>query len=110
MSSFWTDPVSIRGDRMSYRLEPERPTTPQTPPAPLPRLQPPKVEEPVDESSRRKDSKREKPKTARRKATDEGDRGSKQDSSSTRSGRVKLEETPALDTYDSRRKARIVIG
>ena len=33
-----------------------------------------------------------------------------QDSATARSGRVKMEETPALDTYESRRKARIVIG
>ena len=94
---------------MSYPLEPERPTSPPIPPTPLPRLQPPNVEKPAEETPR-KDSKREKSKTLKRNATGDGDRGSKQDSAATRSGRVKMEETPALDTYDSRRKARILIG
>src|SRR3954447_19198892 len=99
---FWNDPVSIRDDRMSYPLEPERPTSPPIPPTPLPRLQPPNVEKPAEETPR-KDSKREKAKALKRNATGDGDRVSKQDSAATRSGRVKMEETPALDTYESRR-------
>jgi len=64
----------------------------------------------VEETSSQKDPVRGKPKTIKRKAAGEDDPGSSEDSSTARPGKVKMEETPVLDTYESRKRARIVIG